>query len=57
MIEQEKRKPTQIINCDTDAEALLQARAIVEQADYEVRQGERIVATFVRPRPAGKPGA
>ena len=52
-IEQGKRKPTQIIDCDTDAEALFQARSLVEQADYEVRQGERIVGTVLRHRPAG----
>jgi hypothetical protein len=57
MIERGKRKPTQIIDCDTDAEALFQASALVEQADYEVRQGDRIVGTVLRHRPAGKPGA
>ena len=50
VFDQRTRKPAQDIMCDTDAEALIRARAIVHHDEFEVRQGQRMVSTVDRQR-------
>jgi hypothetical protein len=47
------RQPAQDITSDTDAEALIKARVLVEDYGFEVWQGERLVASVDRQRRTG----
>jgi hypothetical protein len=43
--------PPDVIECDSDQEAIIEARILLDDLDVEVRQGSRVV---VRLRPADK---